>query len=46
LIKCQEIYNPLYTDKDHFVALCWMHHEWAEMNPYEAKEMGLSKNRL
>lgn len=38
--------GSLLTDIRHFHALCDTHHRWAELHPLEAKEMGLSGNRL
>lgn len=34
------------TNKENFRAMCWVHHEWCELHPEQAKEMGLSLNRL
>lgn len=34
------------TDRNYFKALCWVHHQWCEENPLEAKAMGLSADRL
>ena len=34
------------TNAEFFKALCWVHHQWVEENPAEAKEMGLSLDRL
>lgn len=36
----------LLTDTRYFKALCHACHVWAELNPKEAKEMGLSVSRL
>lgn len=39
--------GALLTDKRYFVSLCWIpHHKWVEEHPREAKEMGLSFDRL
>lgn len=38
--------GSLLTDQSNFKALCWVHHNWCEENPAEAKEMNLSKDRL
>lgn len=35
-----------YLDITNFIALCRMCHNWCEMHPIDAKELGLSKNRL
>ena len=35
-----------YLDVNNFIALCRVCHVWVENNPTEAKELGLSKNRL
>ena len=35
-----------YLDVNNFIALCRACHIWLENNPIEAKELGLSKNRL
>lgn len=34
------------TNKEYFKSLCWVHHQWVEENPAEAKMMGLSSDRL
>jgi len=34
------------TNKEYFKSLCWVHHQWVEENPEEAKAMGLSFDRL
>lgn len=34
------------TNREFFKALCWVHHQWVEENPEEAKAMGLSVDRL
>lgn len=34
------------TNKEYFKSLCWVHHQWVEENPAEAKMMGLSADRL
>lgn len=47
-----EVHHPagrigeLLTKKELFVMLCHDHHVWVELNPVQAKEMGLSKDRL
>lgn len=38
--------GSLLSDKSNFKALCHTHHQWAELNPNEAKELGLSLDRL
>lgn len=38
--------GSLLHDKRYFKALCWPHHQWVELNPDEAKRMGLSLSRL
>lgn len=38
--------GSLLHDKRYFKALCWSHHQWVELNPDEAKRMGLSLSRL
>jgi hypothetical protein len=35
-----------YLDVTNFISLCRACHVWVENNPTEAKELGLSKNRL
>ena len=34
------------TDQRYFCSLCGHHHRWVEENPTQAKEMGLSEDRL
>lgn len=34
------------TDDRYFKSLCLKHHNWVEENPKEAKELGLSVDRL
>ena len=34
------------TDSTKFKSLCWPHHKWCEENPVQAKELGLSSDRL
>lgn len=36
----------LYLDKSNFLAVCRPCHNYIEINPKEAKELGFSKNRL
>lgn len=38
--------GDLLTNTKYFVALCRMHHQWAECNPEEAKKLGISFSRL
>lgn len=38
--------GDLLTNTKYFVALCRLHHDWVELHPNEAKELGLSFNRL
>jgi len=38
--------GKLLTNPKYFKALCREHHSWTELNPIEAKELGLSINRL
>jgi len=38
--------GKLLTNPKYFKALCREHHSWTELNPVEAKELGLSFNRL
>jgi hypothetical protein len=38
--------GKLLYDKTHFKSLCWPHHFWCELHPKEAKELGLSFDRL
>lgn len=38
--------GALLTDERYFKALCRTHHVWCELHPLEAKELGLSANRL
>lgn len=36
----------LLHDKRYFKALCWPHHQHIELHPKEAKQLGLSLNRI
>lgn len=36
----------LLTDTTNFLAVCHQCHQWIELNPLKAKELGLSKSRL
>lgn len=38
--------GDLLTDKRYFKSLCDKHHKWVELHPSEAKELGLSTDRL
>ena len=38
--------GDLLSNTDYFKSLCREHHRWVEENPVEAKELGLSFNRL
>ena len=38
--------GSLLTDDRYFKSLCLPHHQWVENNPTEAKELGLSADRL
>jgi hypothetical protein len=38
--------GKLLTDSRYFCSLCIKHHSWAEENPLEAKQLGLSLSRL
>lgn len=38
--------GDLYLDKKNFLAVCRPCHNYIEVNPKEAKELGFSKNRL
>lgn len=38
--------GKLLTDKQYFCSLCIKHHSWVEVNPDEAKKLGLSLSRL
>lgn len=38
--------GSLLTDERYFKALCRSHHMWVEVNPDDAKSMGLSLSRL
>lgn len=38
--------GDLYLDKDNWLAVCRACHEWIELNPQKAKELGYSKSRL
>jgi hypothetical protein len=38
--------GKLLTDIRYFKSLCWPHHFWCELHPKEAKELGLSLDRL
>lgn len=38
--------GSLLHDKRYFKSLCWHHHQYVEQNPHEAKQLGLSLNRI
>jgi hypothetical protein len=38
--------GPLLTDPEHFLLVCRSCHQWIELHPKEAKELGFSKTRI
>lgn len=38
--------GELFLNEEYWIALCRACHSWTELHPVEAKEMGLSLNRL
>lgn len=38
--------GDLYLDVEHWLPLCGSHHAWATAHPAQAKDMGVSENRV